>query len=64
MTDLNFAVALMNFGEHLADLAAAIAAHRDKLINEYNFSTPAAEAICVHLHSKMVEVMCMPAPLK
>ena len=59
-----FGVAMMNFTEHLTTLASAIAGHRDKLVNEHHFTEGAAEAMAIHVHMKMVEIMCMPAPFR
>lgn len=57
-----FTEALLGFTDHLSSLAGAIALHKKKLIDEFNFSESAAEAMCIHVHMKMVEIMCMPAP--
>lgn len=58
----SFGEAIMEFTESLATVASAVAGHRDKLIKDHNFSEGAAEAMAIHIHMKMVELMCMPAP--
>jgi hypothetical protein len=59
----SFAEAMLSFTDHLATLAGAVAMHKKKLTDEFGFSEMAAESMCIHVHMKMVELMCITPPI-